>query len=833
MQPLIEKIAFIKDMAVFRDYNWDLNLKDFGDINVLYGRNYSGKTTLSRLVRALETKTLSDKYNNPSFQIVTSNGMITEKDYSQNELVVRVFNKDFIKDNLSFIIDNDNQINAFAVLGKQNTKLEKSIKDLENEIGVSEPATGLWATTKKAENNFKKAKEEYDTQEREMNQKLTGKAREIKLSQEFYKPNYNSSHLQNQIAVLKENPFSALSEIEICKLKELILEKPKDKLAKPAALQLKLSEYIQQAKALIEKKIEASQAIEELNADTNLNSWVHTGRKYHQNTRTSCAFCGNPLPEDLWKRLDLHFSKSYEELNNSIGQLVRSIKNEQNTLKDNVNIHPSLFYANLERYIAGLNSLYSKAIILYSDQLENIIEQLESKQQSIFTAFQFKPLINVKLEEPHISSVISQSDNSLEGEIVFKLNEKLLSTMSPDNILYSIQDAYAHLIDICNKKTIELNEIQDKARHNLYLNDVHNFITTYYTQASDKLVPLTSNYTTTKDERERKHEELKKKDTELLSLKAQLKDESKGVEKINSLLTHYFGHQELSLKAVADPSGENDTSPTYRFEVVREGEQAFHLSEGECSLIAFCYFIAKLEDYETKGKQPIIWIDDPISSLDANHIFFVYSIIKTQIVKKERKIVNGKEESHSRYSQLFISTHNLDFLKYLYRLLPQNKCRLLNLLFVERTKKTSILRLLPTFIQNSEFTFLFEQIYICASASNQDDENYHIFYNFGNNVRKFLELFLAFKYPQKNRNIELSLAKFFGNDDIATALTSRVDNEFSHLQGVFERSDMPIDTLIFKQVARFILKTIKDKDIEQYNAFLDGIDGKDIFINGL
>jgi wobble nucleotide-excising tRNase len=80
------------------------------------------------------------------------------------------------------------------------------------------------------------------------------------------------------------------------------------------------------------------------------------------------------------------------------------------------------------------------------------------------------------------------------------------------------------------------------------------------------------------------------------------------------------------------------------------------LSEGECSLIAFCYFMAKLDDIESNGKNLIIWIDDPISSLDSNHVFFVYSLLRAEIVEA------------SKYEQLFISTHNLDFLKYLKRL---------------------------------------------------------------------------------------------------------------------------------------------------------------------
>ena len=47
---MIKKIGTIKHFAVFENYNWDLSSTDkngrplkFEKINILYGRNYSGK----------------------------------------------------------------------------------------------------------------------------------------------------------------------------------------------------------------------------------------------------------------------------------------------------------------------------------------------------------------------------------------------------------------------------------------------------------------------------------------------------------------------------------------------------------------------------------------------------------------------------------------------------------------------------------------------------------------------------------------------------------------------------------------------------------------------
>ena len=143
---------------------------------------------------------------------------------------------------------------------------------------------------------------------------------------------------------------------------------------------------------------------------------------------------------------------------------------------------------------------------------------------------------------------------------------------------------------------------------------------------------------------------------EISNLRSKLKDEGKGARRVDELLKHFFGHDSLTLSAVLNENPEDDNAPKYRFEIMRGKQKAYHLSEGECSLIAFCYFIAKLEDTETENITPIIWIDDPISSLDSNHVFFVYGLLRSEIFNPQK------------FKQIFISTHNLDFLKYLKRL---------------------------------------------------------------------------------------------------------------------------------------------------------------------
>ncbi|RLA50375.1 MAG: hypothetical protein DRR42_13320 [Gammaproteobacteria bacterium] len=100
MRSGIKKIDSIKNMAVFKNFEWEKsfanegnNAAAFSTIKILYGRNYSGKTTLSRIFRAMETGELSDKFENPSFNVSLADGAHV---YATPK--ARVFNEDFVRD---------------------------------------------------------------------------------------------------------------------------------------------------------------------------------------------------------------------------------------------------------------------------------------------------------------------------------------------------------------------------------------------------------------------------------------------------------------------------------------------------------------------------------------------------------------------------------------------------------------------------------------------------------------------------------------------------------------------------------------------------------------
>ncbi len=631
-------------MAVFHDFKWDSsirdsdnNIADFKKINILYGRNYSGKTILSRIFRALETGVVSDKYENPEFSLLLGDSRtVTQDSLHAHGQTVRVFNEDFVKENLRFIIDDEHSINSFAILGDDNNKIEEEIKIHESELGYEEEATGLYGKIKDADSAYISAKKHFEDVNSGLENKLRDKANKagtgIKHNKTFGDANYNIIRIKNDIKTVIAESYKPLTLEQIDQYHHLLKEEAKATIPKLTPFNLNFESFANKTQELVEKKIKVSDPIQVLLNDAALNAWVKTGRDLHEGKRTRCAFCNGEIDGSLWDKLNKHFNKESAEIETKIDKLLQQIEVEKKRIPSLIKINNSDFYSSFQPELDQLKTSFDSTEKDYCSSLNTLAEQLQLRKKDIFNPAIFNEPQNLTQE------------------------------------LNSSRDQHEDLRNRSNHFTDSLSAEQSKARASLRLHEVHTFIVDIkYSAECVGIEKLKTEFEKVEELKKTVKDIVDKKKQKIAALKAQLKDESKGADRVNELLNNFFGHQSLSFKAIEN-SGNGQEKTGYRFEVTRNDKKAYHLSEGECSLIAFCYFMAKLEDVETKGNRPIIWIDDPISSLDANHIFFVYSLINSKIVKPIEVEENGQKVKQERYRQLFISTHNLDFLKYLKRL---------------------------------------------------------------------------------------------------------------------------------------------------------------------
>ncbi|SEW57437.1 AAA family ATPase [Chitinophaga arvensicola] len=778
---MITKID-IQKFGLFKDYQWKQQVgggdkEVFNKINIIYGRNYSGKTTFSRVFKCLEDKKLHPHFEDARFTIYKADGaMLTHQTVANESLNVRVYNSDFIRANLSWLSNPDGSIKPFTILGEKNVEIDRKIKEIEAKLGEGTDV-GLLKELDTSAQHLSQKYNEFQKKQQELRARLINKAQAIKTEAAiFNKVTYNITGIEVDIKQIDDS--SLLSEQLIEDKKRLLKEEALpiiDRITQPES---KFGAYVESTALLVSKKISPGEPLTELINNSLLQTWVRHGMEIHRNEREICAFCRNPLPLDLWEKLDAHFNEESEELRGKLARQIAMLENVQKKLTQFQHVAKDKFYQNYHVRYKALVAEWSKAMNAYSENLTILIKALRERDNDIF------------------------QDSTLSE--IHDLSEPISALII----------AFNQLIDENNIKTQTLSNDQETARSELRLSEVARFIKDIeYTRSLADIAESENEYKVLLQEQVDKSALATSLLEEKRNLEAKAQDETIGAELVNKHLIQFFGHDDIKLVA-------EGSAPNIRFKIVRDGNNAQNLSEGESSLISFCYFIAKIED-DLKDKANInnliIYIDDPISSLDNNHIFFMFSLIDAMIAQPKK------------YGQLFISTHNLDFLKYLKRI-TINGGDSVNYFLVERkqkmNEKSSFLTQMPKHIREyiTEFNYLFSEIYAIYKPLSFDrkkyiENTYNQFYNLPNNIRKFLECYLFYKYPNTSDPLG-NLGKLF--DGNVPSLLNRFINEFSHLVFI-DRGWKPIDVAEAETCVKIIIDKIREKDEEQFNALVSSI----------
>ncbi|GAF90038.1 unnamed protein product, partial [marine sediment metagenome] len=230
---MINKFKTIENLGVFQKFKWDnkaldkkKNIIEFKDINILYGWNYSGKTTLSRIIRAMETGEISDKYKNPNFCVSFEDGTTVDQNnltsHSEN---IRVFNEDFVRRHLKFISNPDDGVESFAIAESGNIEILKEVYALNKELGSNKEGekTELYAKLERKSNNYLARKNEYEEAKKSLKNKLSTEAKGIKDSIEKYgEPNYNIRKLESEIEQVLNQEFDSITNEQKFEKEKLI-----------------------------------------------------------------------------------------------------------------------------------------------------------------------------------------------------------------------------------------------------------------------------------------------------------------------------------------------------------------------------------------------------------------------------------------------------------------------------------------------------------------------------------------------------------------------------------------------------------------------------------
>lgn len=263
---------------------------------------------------------------------------------------------------------------------------------------------------------------------------------------------------------------------------------------------------------------------------------------------------------------------------------------------------------------------------------------------------------------------------------------------------------------------------------------------------------------------------------------AKISDVKKGADEINHILSQLFlNKSNINLKVI---KGRNDNGDIVDVTKLYRGENelATNLSEGEKTAISFAHFYTKILNAINKNtaKDEILFIDDPISSLDKNHIYFISILIKEVIDK---------------FNQTLITTHNFE----LYRLLDYKKSSTtLKHYYIRRMNEESIITELPEELQkhDTEYDFLFAILYKFKITGEGE------LFLIGHCLRRFMDNYLQYKIPNNLNPCDklTKLIKHYKEDQVKYSALYRIANNesHSHPEIIFDKSYLlgAVDLLI-------------------------------------
>lgn len=736
---MLKGIQKIKGLGVFANYTPPAGTAEFGVKNLIYGWNYSGKTTLSRLFGLLDAKKPNPELPPCTFSIDSDQGLVTEANFQTCPHIVRVFNSDFVAENLNFA---GTPFKPILLLGAESEAAQKEIDRCEE---LAKRSVAGAATAKKGAEDAKKA----------LDKAKTDAAATIKSTMSLV-TFFGATQLDKELLTvglgLEDYELSATALDADLKLAR---SSDQDQLA--AVPKVVLAPAIEalhtQAINLLAKTPDLASTIDHLVKNPLVETWVESGLPLHDG-KTACEFCGGDLDAHHMASIRAHFSKDLADHKQEVQALLAKVESATLAMAQRKDVE---LYAQFRPRFASAQSDAQKAIETFNAEVTSLADELRKKLQAPFSA-----LIPPALDPAKTAAVTTAADalNEVIGE-----NNKVTSNFSTEKAA-AINRLKLHYAQAFAKKAdiggYEAGQKRFARRQ------------TKYNWCTEQL------------------------DTEIRRLKAIISQAQRGREEINKRIATLLGSESVQISVIKVGDQE-------RFQLVRrDGKPAKHLSEGEKTAIAFSFFLTKLNELK-KLDEAIVYVDDPISSLDSNHIFQVTAMIKETFFYKDGK------DWKSHFKQVFFSTHNFEFFSLLRELKPDNKTAAKHYLVKRVAPNESGIGNMPPsmFRYSSEYHFLFDVLNDFHKAADKTD--FKVLMLLPNAVRRFVELYTFAKYPgDRDTPVDARADRIFGPEKTKRIL--KVLHYFSHannIERIAENNDLICD---IEGAVNDLMELLEEKD---------------------
>lgn len=488
----------------------------------------------------------------------------------------------------SDIIDENNRLNA-VVLGEENTELNRRIDTIKAEIesknsDIEAIMTNLTKPDDDSISNFwtkrEDAKKDFLASQKKVNSIYSKVAARIKNmdSPRVAPTSYNKNNIQEDMhdaATLPENVVNQYVNTIKSEVKSApILTFPK----------IDFENLKAEVNDILEKTVTERVKISRLENNAQKREFVEMGYKIHKKGEY-CAFCGNKIDDNVWSELESYFSA--DEVKVFQDEIQRKISEIKELIEqiDSIEIESSNFYPEYITKAKEIEQQFSKMRVEIHAFLKVLVDELDEKQKYLFE-------IRGKIKEGYTSNL---ADIENEYAALQKKNNE-------NDLAVKQQEAISKLRKHYAKK---------------YLDEFE------YDSALMEMKILEKQYKTYADEYDTEQKKIsgiggledviKALEKDISILQSSTKNEIILAKNINAKLKHMVSFELVHVE-------DEGSKGFYRIKNSITGLQrdVTELSTGEKNIIAFLYFIEKLDEVKEThtDKERIIVFDDPMSSND-------------------------------------------------------------------------------------------------------------------------------------------------------------------------------------------------------------------------
>lgn len=370
---MILKIKHVRDYRAFKDWRWPTELSHFQQINLVYGVNGTGKSTIACLLQ--EAQADSAWASGLQVDVTVSDGKTRSVSSASDGLWrdVHVFNKEYVATNLQFDEQAGSAAAPLLVLGERQVEAETERTRIQARLTETEAEL---PELRKAQRNAKTKYEKIATDRaRLIAEELAS------VGGRYASRSYTAAKVRQ---VIKNGVDASASQRDISKELALVRSASKAQLSIPSTDEFSLDELVNDTKQVMEESA-ISKVLAELE-DVQRSQWVQRGLELHGDQK-ECIFCASQISAERRQALAEHFDTSLVELQKRLSTLRQRLDVLRDDASKAVDALPRIddfFEPQQEEYkVAAHNA--KAALDEFLKSCDIVGDAIERKQQALFT----------------------------------------------------------------------------------------------------------------------------------------------------------------------------------------------------------------------------------------------------------------------------------------------------------------------------------------------------------------------------------------------------------------------------------------------------------------